>query len=151
MKSCEDYGSLIMGGGISVVECQQLIGFSENEKPKEYGLAMLQIMAGVTKAMREKYQRRVTVRIVKGGIQILTDSEAAVYNATRFDQGLKIARRSHRRSLAVDVAGLSQAEKDAHQKNLAIQGAKLSMLRTKIDVELPATTRSTPRMFEGRR
>ncbi len=151
MNSYEDYAGLVMGGGISMVECQQLIGFSENEKPKEYGLAMLQIMAGVTKAMREKYQRRVTVRIVKGGIQILTDSEAAIYNATRFDQGLRIARRSHRRALAVDVAGLSNPEKEAHQKNLAIQGAKLSMLRTKIDVELPVTTRSTPKLFQGKR
>ena len=111
----------------------------------------MKLLGIVQKQLKKQFGREVTVRIVKNELHILTDQESAAYNPMRFDAGLKMARRAHRRLMAVNVAKLTSEERDAYAKNVSNQAYKLSLLRKKAEVPLPANERTTPVMtFKAR-
>lgn len=135
-----------LGDTISQQQCENVIGYPETSNPKDWQFAMLQLLGIVQKQLRQEQGRELTVRIVGNELHILTDQEAAEYNPKRFEAGLKLARRSHRRLMAVNVGKLSAQQREMHMKNIGNQAHKLSMLRKKESIALPSTERTTPVM-----
>lgn len=139
------------GDTISQQQCEEVIGYPELSNEKDWAFAMLQLLGVVQKQLRQEQGRELTVRIVANELHILTDQEAAEYNPKRFDAGLRLARRAHRRLMAVNVAKLSSQEREMHAKNIGNQAHKLSMLRKKEQIALPGTERTTPVMVFAER
>ena len=139
------------GDSLSQGDCEAVIGFTADSNPLQWQFALLQLLGVVQKQLKKEHGRELTVRIVGQELHVLTDGEAAGYNPKRFDAGLRLARRAHRRLMAVNVSNLSAADRDLFAKNVSNQAHKLSMLRRKDDVPLTATERTTPVMtFQAR-
>ena len=139
------------GDSLSQGDCEAVIGFTADSNPLQWQFALLQLLGVVQKQLKKEHGRELTVRIVGQELHVLTDGEAAGYNPKRFDAGLRLARRAHRRLMAVNVGKLSAADRDLFAKNVSNQAHKLSMLRRKDDVPLTATERTTPVMtFQAR-
>lgn len=146
-----DTTNLSPGDAITRGECETVIGYTEDQRPKEYQFALLQLLGVVQKQLKKEHGRELTVRIVGGELHVLTDQEAAAYNPRRFEAGLRLARRAHRRLMAVNVRGLTPEDKAIFAKNVSNQAHKLSMLRKKAEVPLQATERQTPVMVFGKK
>jgi hypothetical protein len=139
------------GDSLSQGDCETVIGFTADSNPLQWQFALLQLLGVVQKQLKKEHGRELTVRIVGQELHVLTDGEAAGYNPKRFDAGLRLARRAHRRLMAVNVSKLSAADRELFAKNVSNQAHKLSMLRRKDDVPLTATERTTPVMtFQAR-
>ncbi len=140
------------GDTITQGECEAVIGFQEESAQKDFQFAMLQLCGVVAKQLKDEHGRELTVRIINNTLQVLTDAESALYNPKRFDAGLRLARRAHRRLMAVNVGKLDSADRQLYAKNVSHQAFKLSMLRKRAEVELKPAERTTPVMvFNERR
>lgn len=146
MELLVDTSNANLGDVITQAKCEEIIGFTEKSDFKGWQLAMLQLLGVVQKQLRAQHRRDITVRIVGNEIHILTDSEAATYNPKRFEAGLRMARRSHRRLLAVNTSKLTPQQREQHMKTIGNQAHKLSMLRRREEIPLPASERKTPVM-----
>lgn len=146
-----DTSSLTLGSCILRHACEDILGVTKEQNQDAWQLAMLQLADVVRKQLRKQHGREITVRVVGCEIHVLTDAEAAEYNPVRFAAGLRLARASHRRLLAVNTSKLSPEQRERHIKNVGNQAHKLSMLRRKSEVPLPATERTTPAMVFGKR
>jgi len=146
-----DTTGLSPGDAITRGQCETVIGFTEDASPKDYQFALLQLLGVVQKQLKKEHGRELTVRIVGGELHVLTDQEAAAYNPKRFEAGLRLARRAHRRLMAVQVSGLTPEDKAIFAKNVGNQAYKLSMLRKRAEVPLIANERQTPVMLFGKR
>lgn len=87
----------------------------------------LKLLALKEKIESEKAGRGEPVTVVaeRGGLRILTDSEAATYNPQRFRAGLSAARRSHSRTMAVDAENLTSDERAALDGSIIFQSRVL--------------------------
>lgn len=146
-----DISKLNLGDCILRHVCESIIGTTKEQDQDLWQLSMLQLADVVRKQLKKQHGREITVRIVGQEIHVLTDAEAAEYNPKRFDAGLRLARKAHRRLLAVNTSKLAPDQRDVHMKNIGNQAHKLSMLRRKDEVPIPATERTTPAMSFGER
>ncbi len=151
MEISIDTSWLKLGGCISQQTCESVLGITKDQNQDVWQLSMLALMDVVRKQLKKQHGREITVRIVGQEIHVLTDAEAAEYNPKRFDAGLRLARKAHRRLLAVNTAKLSPDQRESHMKNIGNQAHKLSMLRRKDEVPIPAAERTTPVMSFGER
>jgi hypothetical protein len=140
-----DTSNVKPGDSISLATCEEAIGHKCDES-KEWQFALLQLLGLVQKQLKKEHKRELTVRIVGNELHILTDAEASTYNPKRFDAGLRLARRSHRRLMAVNVAKLTGQDRELYAKNVSMQAHKLSMLRMKQELPVNPTVRNTPVM-----
>jgi hypothetical protein len=138
------------GDSIPLAMCEEAIGHKCDES-KEWQFALLQLLGVVQKQLKKEHRRELTVRIVGNELHVLTDAESASYNPKRFEAGLRLARRAHRRLMAVNVGKLSGQEREMHMRNIGNQSYKLSMLRKKESIALTATERTTPVMVFAER
>ena len=140
---------LTLGTRIEVLECELLLNMERGQDVERFAVAMLGLMDAVRKELKRRHNRDITVRVVKHGIEILNDREAAEYNPKRYRDGLKIARRAHRRLLSVNVAALTPKERVEHDKTIGRQAQQLSMLRRVTD-DLPVqpVERDRPKLFK---
>lgn len=132
-------------------DCESVLGMTKEQNADVWQLSMLALMEVVRKQLKKQHGRDITVRIVGRELHVLTDAEAAEYNPKRFDAGLRLARRAHRRLLAVNTAKLAPDQREAHMKTIGNQAHKLSMLRRRDEVPIQATERTTPVMVFGER
>lgn len=139
-----DTNGLGPGDVIDELACKGVIGTSETEDPKGWQLGMLALSTQVALQLKKQHGRELTVRIKDNSLWILTDQQASEYNPKRFDAGLKLARRAHRRLMAVDRSGLTVDQRQTHDNNVRIQAFKLSMLRKKESSELVPVQRTSP-------
>lgn len=58
--------------------------------------------------------RPLLCRISNDGIEIMTDADASEYLRDQFESGAAKMRRSHRRSILVDVGGLTEQQRGEH-------------------------------------
>jgi len=72
----------------------------------------------------------VTVRHVNGGLRLLTDGEASVYNHARFCRNLKQLWLFHGRAAGVEVSEFDEEQRARHDRQLCQQGAMLLAVRT---------------------
>lgn len=139
-----DTNGLGPGDSIDEAACKQVIGISESEDLKGWQLGLLALSTQVALQLKKQHGRELTVRIKDNSLLILTDQQASEYNPRRFDAGLKLARRSHRRLMAVDRSGLTSEQKQLHDNNTRIQAFKLTMLRKRESSELVPVQRASP-------
>lgn len=151
MEISIDTSGLKLGGCISQQTCESVLGITKDQNQDAWQLSMLAMKDVVSRQLKKQHGREITVRIVGQEIHVLTDAEAAEYNPKRFDAGLRLARASHRRLLAVNTSKLSPEQRETHIKNVGNQAHKLSMLRRRSEIPLPATERTTPVMVFGKR
>ena len=140
---------LTLGTRIEVLECELLLNMERGQDVERFAVAMLGLMEAIRKELKRRHNRDITVRIVKHGIEILNDREAAEYNPKRYRDGLRIARRAHRRLLSVNVAALTPKERAEHDKTIGRQAQQLSMLR-RVPEDLPVqpVERDRPKLFK---
>ena len=140
---------LTLGTRIEVLDCELLLNMERGQDVERFAVAMLGLMDAIRKELKRRHNRDITVRVVKHGIELLNDREAAEYNPKRYRDGLKIARRAHRRLLAVNVAALTPKERVEHDRTIGRQAQQLSMLRRVTD-DLPVqpVERDRPKLFK---
>lgn len=139
------------GQSITQAEIESATGQTESKDPQAFALLLLRVRADLITHLKRIHGRELTVRIVKGDLHILGDREAADYNPKRYSQGLRIARRAHRRLMAVDVSKLTPQERDQHTRTVCRQASALSSLRTKPAETVVATSRpETPKLMAGK-
>lgn len=142
------FDDLKLGDEITEAACTAILGFTRDQRPEDFALGLLRIKHEAEKALKARHGREITVRVVKHTVRVLDDREAAAYNPKRFADGLRIARRAHRRLMAVDVSRLSPTEREEYSKASTKQAAKLSMIRSpQPEAEPLAADTKLPRMF----
>lgn len=137
-----DTDSLEKGSRISVDTIEH--AFSVSHGTDAYQIAALRAVAYVERRFRD---RGIVVTVVqrKGEIHVLTDAEAAVENARRFDLGIGAATRAHFRNQHVDRSQLPANEIDRHDRRLESDGRYLSGGKTARALPAPRPhQRATP-------
>lgn len=84
-------------------------------------------------SLRDEMERRIraagqglTVTTHNNELNILTDADAARYNANLFDWGRKRMFKANRQLATVDTSGFDAREKADHRRTLVIQGAVIA-------------------------
>lgn len=122
-----DYDALKKGDVIPAERVQRLTGLPKGHE--KYSLRALQWGRKIEKEME---QRGCPVIIVyeKYALKVLTDSEAIVYNAKSFREGIAKSQRAHRRNRTrVDRCELTAAEKASHETEVRVSAAILRGIR----------------------
>jgi hypothetical protein len=81
--------------------------------------------------------RPLLCRISNDGIEIMTDADASEYLRDQFESGAAKMRRSHRRSILVDVAGLTEQQRVEHlleQQRMATRLQADKIAKRKMDL-----------------
>ena len=81
--------------------------------------------------------RPLLCRISNDGIEIMTDADASEYLRDQFESGAAKMRRSHRRSVLVDVAGLTEQQRGEHlleQQRMAMRLQADKVARRKMNL-----------------
>lgn len=142
------FSKIQLGDELTEAQCIELIGPERCEDSERYALYLLALKHQLEKHLRQRFRRIITVRATQHGLQILNDQQAAAYNPKRFADGLKIARRAHRRLLGVDPGKLTPEQREDFGRAVTQQAAKLSMIRTPTpDPELQPVEDKRPRLF----
>jgi hypothetical protein len=118
--------ALQKGDYLPPIEIEEITG--EVEGTQEYQLALLQLRQEIEHGLRF-IGRPATIKTEGAGLRILTDSEAAIYNARHGDLARFKLFRAFRRNQAVDEANLSDPERQAHYRTLEVQGKYVQALR----------------------
>ena len=110
---------------------------SPEELEKEFGhkLDSLELMSICQQVQR--HNDSVTVKSEKGGIRLLTDNEATVYNNVLFFAHLRGLDHRNKRMLAVDQSQLTPEHKDNHGRKLEVQGNILASIENAVKELLP--------------
>jgi len=140
------------GQSITQAEIESATGQHESTDPQAFALLLLRVRGDLITHLKRQHGRELTVRIIKGDLLILDDRQAAAYNPKRYTQGLRIARRAHRRLMAVDVSKLTPQEREQHTRTVCRQASALSSLRAKPAEVVSATDRPVnPKIMAGRK
>lgn len=118
-----DVWKLAKGDYVSPEFLEGLTGFLRYTQ--DYSLAVMGIRDDLERRLKA-IGNPVTIKQEDKGLRLLTDSEAAEYNAQRGDTLLRQMGRAHERNLAVDSNNLSTEEDRQHLRNLQVQGTILS-------------------------
>ena len=121
-----DVRHLQKGDYLSRTEIEEITG--EMEGTREYQFALMQLRQEIEHGLRY-LGRPATIKTEGGGLRVLTDAEAAVYNDRHGDLARFKLFRAFRRNQAVDEANLSDAERQAHYRTLEVQGKYVQALK----------------------
>ena len=121
-----DVHHLQKGDYLSPTEIEEITG--EMEGTREYQFALMQLRQEIEHGLR-CLGRPATIKTEGSGLRVLTDSEAAVYNARHGDLARFKLFRAFRRNQAVDEANLSNPERQAHYRTLEVQGKYVQALK----------------------
>jgi hypothetical protein len=95
----------------------------------QYNLAVLALRARIMQELKDR-GKFVTVAVVKGCLRLLTDEQAALYNARMYRAGFQRAGRSLKRLAKVDVGNLTDQQKQDHERTLLVFGKMLQAAKT---------------------
>jgi hypothetical protein len=121
------FSELEKGDYISGIHAETLTGMEQGSR--SFAFALMGLRDDVADALLNLHGRRFTIKIEDTGLRILTDSEAADYNARQQQKSKERIFRAQRRNVDVDEANLSQDERSRHYRNLALGGAYTQALR----------------------
>lgn len=112
---------------------------------RDYWKAHMRALAYVERRLRERGEP-ATVVTRDGGIAVLTDDEASIYNASRFEGRVDGMRRDHGRMQEVDRGAVAPARVAAHDVALVGMGRQLgAVVRARRELVPPKPTqRATP-------
>lgn len=103
-----------------------------------YQFAVMALKDRIFRECRDR-GKHVTLAIIKGSLRVLTDEEAALYNARSFRQGFRRSMRSFVRMSKVNTNGLTDSQKGEHERNLVVYGRMLQAARSGKKEALKAT------------
>jgi hypothetical protein len=87
----------------------------------------------------------VTIKQENAGLRLLTDSEAAEYNATQSENARRKLWRAFRRTQNVDESRLTDIERQRYYRSLEIQGKYVQALRrVRLEMRGVPVVRQTP-------
>lgn len=121
-----DYDALQKGDVILADRCQAILRVPISDPHYQLKLLNLKIVLA-----RELEHRGMPVTVVtyQGGLKILTDAEAVIYNPQQFEQGLRKAAEAHKRSMLIDRNNLSDDEANELDNRVLVQGRLLNAVR----------------------
>lgn len=125
-----DLNKLSKGSIIPAADIERVTGICRSDNGDAYRLGML-----VFKAWLEAYWQRersviVTIRAHGDELSILTDAEASAYQSRNFRAKLRGAKRSHRKMMGVATSKLTYQEKEAHEREVEIQGRYIQAMKS---------------------
>jgi hypothetical protein len=122
----DNLSNLQKGDYISPYEIEGMSG--ETEGTRGFQFAVMQLRSEIETALACA-GRPATIKTEGGGLRVLTDAEAAVYNDRHGDLARFKLFRAFRRNQAVDEAYLTPPERQAHYRSLEVQGKYVSALK----------------------
>jgi hypothetical protein len=142
-----DFDALVKGSVITVDQLESITGFKQGSE--EYAF---KVMALRDQIERELHQRghNWTVAQVKRNLKVLTDGEAVLHNERKFKAGFAMQVQAHWRAEGVDVAQLSDGEKERHTRNLCLQAAQILASKQARRLALSAKKRDVPSLPNGK-
>jgi hypothetical protein len=117
-----DYEAIEKGDSFPVSEIESIT--KKEYGTKEYDFAIMTLQATVTREL-EAIGKSYTVVIQKGGLTILTDTEATRYNDQRFMSGFKTMVGAHFRQMGVDTTQLEEVDQQHHERRIMKQSHML--------------------------
>lgn len=112
------------GDVISKAELQALVGVAPADV--RYSLRICAIAAAMERMKRAAGQP-CTIIQSKSDLKILTDAESATYNKERSDVHVAGLRRAHRRNCEVQSGGLTEEQRNKHDRDLVVTGARVAV------------------------
>lgn len=121
-----DFDAIAKGDQWTPDELEQIT--STRRGTTQYQFACLELRMRI---MRECLDRGkpVTAAMVKGSLRVLTDEEASLYNAKIFRVGQRKSARSLGRLSRVNIANLTESQKQEHERNILVFGRMLAASR----------------------
>ena len=117
-----DYDELDKGDIISAETLEELTGYERGTQ--DYNLQLMVLQNQIMDEM-EVRDRPMTVRIHKGGLELLTDAQASVYNHGRGESGLRQMKGAVKRLGWTDMMKLTDEERKNHDRTVLIQSRML--------------------------
>lgn len=114
-----DYDLLEKGSIITVDTLTAIFNLPADDQ--RFKLKCLALTGEITRQLSER-GIEATVCQCRGAIKVLTDSEATSYNERQGLLGRRKIKRSFRRLVNVDVANLTDKEREAHEKRILLLG-----------------------------
>jgi hypothetical protein len=109
-----------------------------------YQLALMGLQQSIEHALI-RLGRRMTLKSENGGIRLLTDPEAAEYNAHQGELARHKLSRAFHRNQAVNDGNLDFDERTTHYRTLEIQGKYIqAMRRVRRELKVEPVRRLTP-------
>jgi len=118
--------SLQKGDYLAPFEIEEMTG--EAEGTVAYQFALMQLRSEIERGLL-KAGHPATIKCEGAGLRVLTDAEAAVYNARHGDLARFKLFRAFRRNQTVDEANLTNAERQVHYRTLEVQSKYVQALR----------------------
>lgn len=141
-----DFDALKKGDVIYAEQIERLSNTKRSDRA--YQLKLL----GFREQLQRELESRgmpVTVRIDHDNLIILTDSEAAAYNAAWFNSRKRQLLTCHYRSLQIDTSALDEDERKRHERAIMSQGAQIAAMRQATRVASTTHKRITPGVATG--
>ena len=142
-----DFESLKKGMTITAAQIQKICGHQPGTQEYEFYILTLrkQIME-----YKKLHGDPVTVNTCSGCINILTDSEAAIYNDNDFNRRKNGMLRAYGRQRNVDSTQLTTEERKAWERSLIVQSYTVSAIHeAKKRIRIEAQSRNTPCLVEN--
>lgn len=109
-----------------------------------YNLALIKLIGEIDVHLRRQ-DTIVTICSIKGAIHILTDPEAAVYNARQGELAVGKLGRVYQRNKAVDKSQLDVFDIQIHRRDVELQGKMLTEIhRVRTEFRCKEHVRKTP-------
>lgn len=143
-----DVEALNKGDRIDVSRCEQIVG--RGRLDPMYSLDLLKLAVKLAQSLRNLGNVWTVVQD-QGGLKILTDEEASLYQRKRHLAGLAKATGAHEMMQHVDASQLSDAAKREHELALRAQGIRLLALQNaqkQVGQFLRAERRTLPGPFK---
>jgi len=111
----------------------------------EYSFALLNLRTQIEISLIAAGRTPLTIKCEKDCLRILTDTEAAEYNAKMFNQLQMRAAKRFALQIAVDVGSLTTEQRTAHERNCLVNGKILQAVgNVRKQFKLQPYTRKTP-------
>ena len=142
-----DFDALEKGQTLPAGELERIT--NEKRGTNDYRFAVLKLTGRIQDELRDR-GRPVTVCTKGDDLLILTDAEASIHNEELYKQRLRQLVRTHRRACEVDVANLTEQQKQEHDGRLLVQGRLLQALAAeKKKLQLEAAKRTVPALGQN--
>jgi len=140
-----DFESLTKGTTIPALQLQEICGHPIGST--KYNFFIMSLCQQIMDYKRDSDP--VTVIVHLGNVQILTDSEAVIYNKNDFTRRERGMFRAHKRQLRINPASLTPEEKIIWERSVINQSYIVqSVQKAKKQIRIEASKRNTPGLLE---
>ena len=147
MIEIQELTDLFPGFILTQPQVEAMVGLKRADYPEEYRLKLLGIATEIYRRVYREGHEEYVVTTLRGGVKILTHSEASVYNKRGFAIRTAGLTRDHMRQQGVDIRELDSEQRDVHDESLIYQSRILGAIsRERAEIRLEAHKRDTPKL-----